>query len=95
VSAQHTPGPWTVSDLLDDGRLGIVSNNCDAFIVVGANRNLKLDDARLIAAAPELLAALQPFVRHNSSEPTITITVRTTDVSRARAAIAIATWAAR
>jgi len=37
--------------------------------------------------ARELLAALQPFVGSNSSEETITITVRTADVTRARAAI--------
>ena len=48
-------------------------------------------NARLIAAAPELLDALQPFVAHNSSDDTITITVRTEDVRRARAAIAKAT----
>lgn len=36
----------------------------------------------------ELMAALQPFAARNSSEETITITVRTADVTRARAAIA-------
>jgi hypothetical protein len=36
----------------------------------------------------ELLDALQPFVERNSSDDTITITVRTDDVTRARAAIA-------
>jgi hypothetical protein len=41
-----------------------------------------------------LLEALQPFVERNSSEDTITITVRTADVTRARAAIAKATGSA-
>lgn len=45
-------------------------------------------DMKLIAAAPDLLDALQPFAAHSSSEETITITVRTADVNRARAAIA-------
>jgi len=47
--------------------------------------------ARLIATAPELLDALQPFVAHNSDAETITIIVRAADVKRARAAIAKAT----
>jgi hypothetical protein len=51
----------------------------------------RMANARLIAAAPALLEALQPFVGHNSSEDTITITVRTADVTRARTAIAKAT----
>lgn len=42
----------------------------------------------------ELLAALQPFVAHNSSEETITITMRTADVARARAVMAKATGSA-
>lgn len=42
----------------------------------------------------ELAAALQPFVARNSSDETITITVRTADVARARAAIAKATTGA-
>ncbi len=49
------------------------------------------EDARLIAAAPCLLKALQPFVEHNSSDEYITIRVRTADVAKARAAIARAT----
>lgn len=50
-------------------------------------------NARLIAAAPELLEAAQPFVAHNSGDETITITVKTEDVRRLRAAIAKATGA--
>jgi hypothetical protein len=55
------------------------------------------EEATEIAAAvakgaeSELLEALQPFVERNSSEETITITARTADVTRARAAIARAT----
>jgi hypothetical protein len=45
-------------------------------------------EANTYAAAPELLAALEPFTTFNSGDETITITVRTADVTRARAAIA-------
>jgi len=37
----------------------------------------------------ELAAALEPFVTHNTSEPTITITVRSAHITRARAALAL------
>ena len=48
-------------------------------------------NARLIAAAPDLLEALVPFVALCSSQETITITISTKDIQRARAAIAKAT----
>lgn len=51
-------------------------------------------DARLIAAAPDLLEALQPFVLANSSEEHINLMIRTSDVTKARAAIAKATGGA-
>lgn len=40
------------------------------------------------AALEELIAAAQPFVRHNSSEPTFNVThLNSADVTRLRAAI--------
>ncbi len=48
-------------------------------------------NARLIAAAPDLLEALQPFVLANSSEEFVTLVVRSSDITKARAAIAKAT----
>jgi hypothetical protein len=62
----HTPGPWAASQILDDGRWGIVTNPPieprmipDSLIVVGVNRNLTKENADLIAAAPELLDGLR------------------------------------
>jgi hypothetical protein len=95
----HTPGPWQYRANSHD-TLFIVEG--DGLLVTSMSwhssireryplRNESQANARLIAAAPELLEALQPFVEHNSSEDTITITVRTADVTRARAAIHRAT----
>ncbi len=56
--------------------------------------NVVHPDARLIAAAPDLLEALQPFVLANSSEEFVTLVVRSSDITKARAAIAKVTGAA-
>lgn len=47
-----------------------------------------IEEARLYAHADDLLEALAPFVRFSSSMPTIRIEVKTSDIDRARAAIA-------
>lgn len=66
-AAKHTPGPWSVNDRRDSG----VMNNG---VYVMADRNfvrvfnewgddeMQLANARLIAAAPELLEALKAAV---------------------------------
>jgi hypothetical protein len=62
---QHTRGPWAVCDILDDGRLGIVYNGPSMVngvntglqvgdIIAGANRNLRMENARLIAASTRM-----------------------------------------
>jgi hypothetical protein len=53
----HTPGPWTASHISDDERIGIITN--DNGIIVGCGSHLTEANARLIAAAPDLLAALE------------------------------------
>ena len=58
--SKHTPGPWRVTKRhvvgpvisSDDQSNGMVAGVCDVY---GDNRN---QDARLIAAAPDLLEAL-------------------------------------
>lgn len=42
-----TKGEWLPSEILDDGRCGIITKESD--IVVGANRNLHKDNAAFIA----------------------------------------------
>jgi hypothetical protein len=64
MSGQHTPGPWTVNG--DGPWICTVGNNHDDPAIFGPRPadgepfpfGDKTADARLIAAAPELLAAL-------------------------------------
>jgi hypothetical protein len=56
----HTTGPWTVSQYLDNGEWGVLNN--DNVIVVGVASRITEDDARLIAAAPDLLNALKAAI---------------------------------
>jgi hypothetical protein len=58
VSARHTPGPWFVGEFRHDGRLRVIGDRGDALVAYLAVGALEDEDARLIAAAPELLAAL-------------------------------------
>lgn len=71
----YTPGPWTVSDrgiwdisIVAGGTVCHVSNKGDWFpkddreSISGRSQNRMLADARLIAAAPELLEALEIMV---------------------------------
>jgi len=48
-------------------------------------------EAQMIAASHDLLKALEPFVLTNSSEEFVTLVVRSSDITKARAAIAKAT----
>lgn len=63
----HTPGPWIVEpDLSEIGKGGVKMSTGNA---VGTADDyewgyLQIEDARLIAAAPELLAALKLYVDH-------------------------------
>ena len=52
--AEHTPGPWIVGD---GGKSLVVWSDPCGLTVAEARRSA--DDARLIAAAPELLAELK------------------------------------
>lgn len=61
MSAQHTPGPWTASQYIDDGQWGVLTSAGGIVVSVRstsvADGALTEADARLIAAAPNLLAA--------------------------------------
>ena len=67
--AQHTPGEWVYDyDETDDSRCGYLvrkrNTNVPVAMVASANRDSQRERiARLIAAAPALLAALEKCVR--------------------------------
>ncbi|MDE2098916.1 MAG: hypothetical protein KGL39_16805 [Patescibacteria group bacterium] len=67
MSTQHTPGPWTI----EAGGAKLIQTTC---MVISADDGLgpvaytTKDNARLIAAAPELLAALNAMLS-NPNDP--------------------------
>jgi hypothetical protein len=89
----HTPGPWAVGP--HPGNLAgidwrtIVTNHGGHFDAAYVGEAM-LSDARLIAAAPELLAALQNIVMNDDGSPIAHIMA-----SIARTAIAKATETAQ
>ena len=70
MKTEHTKGPWTIGST-DGNDIGIIARDSGnggqmvAMAVVdedyAQDTDEHLSNARLIAAAPELLAALQPF----------------------------------
>ena len=66
MAAEHTPGPWSVVRASCD-------DNGDVRYVLDGIKEAKAADARLIAAAPDLLEALKATVasweRHYSKFP--------------------------
>ena len=75
--SKHTPGPWKA-----------VYVGCGDWDLTGP---VTQEDWTLAAAAPDLFKALQPFILANSSEEFVTLVVRSSDITEARAAIAKAT----
>jgi hypothetical protein len=60
MSGQHTPGPWIPADAADNRVVIYGGDRC--ICLVGDQGDPVVDaDARLMAAAPELLAALEAF----------------------------------
>jgi hypothetical protein len=61
MSAQHTAGPWEVTDVIanETPMRRIRSLHCRSMVLAHINENYDGEaNARLIAAAPDLLAAL-------------------------------------
>jgi hypothetical protein len=94
----HTPGPWRYLPGDVPAFRPIVQRGSEGgFIVQGLSREREDADAKLIAASPELLEALEELVEIASVlEPTCLGDGRAKEnrIDRARAAIALATGAA-
>lgn len=86
TQAKHTPGPWVVRET--STHVTVVGANGDALFHDDKRIPLVLDDARLIAAAPELLEALNQAIAWIDGERT-----PINALAHARAAIAKATGA--
>jgi len=63
MKAQHTPGPWHVTgDYVRNENDGLVGEALNLWANVKTPTDERKANARLIAAAPDLLAALLDFV---------------------------------
>lgn len=88
MSAQHTPGPWRIGvSSAVEGRAFDGSWKFVAFPVRGGTPDQADTNARLIAAAPELLAALKAALAEIGGEGGIGAVVDVLE-SAGRAAIA-------
>jgi hypothetical protein len=71
MAVEHTPGPWHCSPEADLHRIGVYAGNGDEIIICDvSDEDVVIDgqceaNARLIAAAPKLLAACEALVRRN------------------------------
>lgn len=82
MSEKHTPGPWEINREWMDGEWRqVVSGWDEKWLRLSVAGNIGEANARLIAAAPELLEALEKALPDLSGQ----------DLLRARAAIAKAT----
>jgi hypothetical protein len=62
MNAKHTPGPWVVRNAIGHNPLLICNQSGDQIAELCYMNGPEMDDARLIAAAPDLLAALEESI---------------------------------
>ena len=63
---KHTPGPWTIADG-ESRRVYLINHGRDAVGETVYTETRNPADARLIAAAPDLLAALKGILREHDA----------------------------
>jgi hypothetical protein len=89
----HTPGPWTYVELGTEAAGVEIHARCfvEGAYRGGDNDTLSHDDAHLIAAAPDMLAALQSLERNMVNDRFVDPVKRKMYLAEIRAAIAKAT----
>ena len=88
MKTSHTPGPWTVAaDMRGLGNVPVAGVETSAGLAIANCGTHGEANASLIAAAPDLLAALQEILPHIIARPIVGAAI----LERARAAIARAT----
>lgn len=73
---KHTPGPWEAEEFCEGGNVAFVrigNITVDGSYRGGESDALSLADARLIAAAPDLLAALKKVMESSQESPPDTV----------------------
>lgn len=100
AEAKHTPGPWEACDVGDysdyDGRCRVILGDDLRIVVVLGDHDESAANARLIAAAPDLLEALGELLPQNLGAPpdalqdhmTVPVDMTIGEIRRALAAIA-------
>jgi hypothetical protein len=63
--AEHTPGPWRVVTASHGRTVGVVADDQVTVVTIRSASDEDRANARLIAAAPALLAACKALVRRN------------------------------
>lgn len=94
MTTQHTPGPWNFYDDSNDGktnRIEIVAIGKTVARIYHSVPEEDLPNARLIAAAPDLLEALQDIVKSLVDQDDEGMIEHAQQMIIARAAIAKAT----
>lgn len=89
-AVKHTPGPWAVYDDSRDGKTGRIEIAARGKTVARIYHSVAAEDlpnARLIAAAPELLEAMNQMVANFGDTPSEAVV----GLGAARAAVAKAT----
>lgn len=84
MTTKHTPGPWEMRGPCASGRYSVIHNGPLFYVGDAGEPGDGEANARLAAAAPELLEALQAIVENQGN-------LFPTDWANARAAIAKAT----
>ncbi len=87
---KHTPGPWRTAGAQNNGAILVRGSEATSEVAIALQNDRRYSaeaNARLIAAAPELLEAAMAFVAPFDGIEV----VKGSDIAKARAAIAKAT----